>query len=261
MSNDKRKSSERLGSYRKDRMFAVREAYRSIRTNINLFLNKSGCKKLVFTSALQGEGKTVTSCNIAFSMAQTEARVLFIDTDMRRPRVHRVMKLPNGLGLSDILSGKCSLEEGVSHTKYAKLDVITAGSRAFNPAELLASEAMERLLAEAEKQYDCILLDAPPVNVVSDVLPVAKMADGVVLVVRQKYSTVPVVKKAVQSLRAIGANILGVVLNFADIRDYQEEYQGGRGYRYTRRYGYGYGDRSVKGSSVDDDDEDDDFQA
>lgn len=254
MRTQTRRVSEGASPLRKNLMFSVREAYRSIRTNINLFLNKSGCKKLVFTSALQGEGKTVTSCNIAFSMAQTDARVLLIDSDMRRPRVHRVMKLPNGLGLSDILSGKCSFEDGVSHTKYAKLDVITSGSRVFNPAELLGSEAIGQLLAEAEKHYDCILLDAPPVNVVSDVLPVAKMTDGVVLVVRQRYSTVPVVKKAVQSFRSIGANILGVVLNFADIRDYQEEYQGGRGYRYARCYGYSYGDQSADDASDDDDD-------
>ena len=204
--------------------FAVREAYRAIRTNINLSLIKDGCKIVVFTSALQGEGKTVTSSNVAFSMSQTEKRVLLIDADLRLPRVHRTMKLPNEKGLSNVLGRLCSFEEAVCHTKYADFDILTAGVRVPNPAELLSGSAMKALLEQLSEQYDYIFIDTPPVCVVSDAFPLVKMTDGVVLVVRQNFCTHPAIQQALDGFRMIEAKVLGVVLNSADVQQHNGSY-------------------------------------
>ncbi len=197
-------------------LFAVKEAYRAIRTNIALSFAKDGCKRIVFTSPVEGEGKTVTSSNVAFSMSQTESKVLLIDADLRRPRVHRVLKLRNEKGLSNVLGRLCGFEDAVTHTKYNNLDVLTAGMKVPNPAEILAGEAMQNLLETLSQCYDYIIIDTPPVNMVSDAYPVIKMTDGVIIVVRQNYSTYPALQKTVDDFKRVDAKILGVVLNSAE---------------------------------------------
>ena len=237
-----------------DHMFTVREAYRTIRTNIRLSVIKDGCRKIVFTSSIQGEGKTITASNVAFSMSQTEMKVLLIDADLRLSRVHKVLKLTNEKGLSNVLGRLCTFEEAVCHTKYSHLDVLCSGMKVPNPAELLASDSMKALLDQLEELYDCIIIDTPPLNLVSDAMPIIKMTDGVILVVRQNYATYPGVSRMIENLNLVDAKILGMVLNSVDSKEfsysYKNSYKNGYGGYGYGGYGYGYGYKSYSSSGV-----------
>ncbi len=203
------------GGYNKEEgtFFDIREAYRTIRTNLMFSLVKKGCKRIVFTSAVQGEGKTTTSANVAFSIARSQRKVLLLDMDLRRPRLNRLLKLPNTPGLSNFLGGFNSLEEVLHKEVYENLDVICAGTIPPNPAELIGSDAMAQFLAKLEEHYDYIIIDTAPVNVVSDAMPVIKTCDGVVLVVKEKYSTHTELKKAINKIDFIGGRIIGTIVN------------------------------------------------
>ena len=195
--------------------FAAREAYRSIRTNLGFSVLKEGCKKIVFTSAVPGEGKTTSVVNLAISMAQTENRVLLIDNDLRKPRIHSVFGFQSAPGVSNVLGRMSSLSDAIHHTNYQNLDVLCAGDKVANPAEMVTSKVMIQMVEQLAMVYDYIFIDAPPLNIVSDAIPMSKFADGAVLVVRNMSSTYASVEKAVNSLRFVEANILGVILNDA----------------------------------------------
>lgn len=216
--------------------FQVTEAYKSIRTNIMFSIAHKGCKKVVVSSSMENEGKSTGAVNIAISLSQTEFRVLLIDTDLRKPKIHMFFDMNSAPGLTHALSGIKSLNEVVRHTSYTNLDVITAGATPPNPSELLASEAFEELMHTLEEEYDYIIVDTPPINVVSDALPVIKRSDGVVLMVRAGMATYLDLDKAIHNLQFIDAKILGLVLNGVDIRS--KGYGVKSGYR---KYGYGYG--------------------
>ncbi len=216
--------------------FQVTEAYKSIRTNLMFSIAHPGCKTIVVSSSMENEGKSTGAVNIAISLSQTNLRVLLIDTDLRKPKLHMFFDMNNAPGLSHVLSGLQPLSETIRHTSYTNLDVITAGATPPNPSELLASETFGQLLQTLAADYDYIIVDTPPVNVVSDALPVIKKSDGVVLMVRSGMATYPELDKAVQHLQMIDAKILGLVLNGADTRS--KGYGSKAGYG---KYGYGYG--------------------
>lgn len=211
----------------------VTEAYKTIRTNIMFSIAHKGCKKVVVSSALENEGKSTGAVNIAISLSQTDLNVLLIDTDLRKPKVHMFFEMNASPGLTHLLSGMNTLGEAVRHTPYAHLDVLCAGVIPPNPSEILAGEAFVELLETLEAQYDYIIIDTPPINLVSDALPVIKHSDGVVLMVRSGKATYPDVDKAIHNLKFIDAKILGMVLNGAS-----SNIGGNRGYG---KYGYGYG--------------------
>ncbi len=218
-------------------VFAAKEAYRTIRTNLMFSFAKNGCKTILFTSSIQGEGKTTTSVNVAFSLARSNKKVLLLDLDLRRPRVHRFVKKPNSPGLTNYLSGFNSLEE-VCHTDVLpNLDVICAGTISPNPAEIVASEETEKLLKSMKKKYDFIILDTPPVTVVSDSLSLIPQTDGVVLVIRPNYTTRKEARSAIDQIQFVGGKILGAVANAVNL----EKKRGKKTYaRYGySRYGYG----------------------
>ena len=221
--------------------FNVKEAYRTIRTNLMFSLAKKGCKTIVFTSAVQAEGKTTTAANVAFSIARNHRKVLLLDLDLRRPRVYRLLKVSNTPGLSNYLSGFNSLEEILHKEIYENLDLICAGTISPNPSELIASDAMMDFLREMEEKYDYIVIDTAPVNVVSDAMPVIKYCDGVVLVVKEKYSNHTELKKAIERIQFVEGKILGFVVNA--VHDEKRRYGYGR---YGKKYGYGYGEASSK---------------
>ncbi len=209
----KNRKQEDIHSISSDLKFKISEAYKSIRTNIVFSLIKKECKTIVFTSANPAEGKSTISVNIAISLAQTEAKVLLIDADLRRPTVYRFLGLSNTPGITNLLSGMNTMEEIVHKTAYKNLDVICAGSIAPNPAEMLASDAFSELLTDLQEQYDYILIDSTPINVVSDALLVAKQSDGVVLVVREKSCKYNHIDAALKKLQMSQAKVLGLVLN------------------------------------------------
>ena len=219
--------------------FRVEEAYKSIRTNIMLSVLKKGCKIIVVSSSVAGEGKTTTTTNLAISIAQADQRVLLIDGDLRKPKVHHYFSIPNAPGLTNYLgaaansrsSQKVDLFSIIHPTEYKNLSVIASGSIPPNPAEILGSEMMVDFLQSVSEHFDYIIIDTPPVNVVSDALPVIRESDGVVLVVRANSSTHPELQKALDTLKFIDAKVLGFVVNY--------ESQKKSGYSY---YKYGYGD-------------------
>lgn len=197
----------------KNSSFLVQEAYKTLRTNVRFFLNGKGCKKLCVTSGAAGEGKSITLINLAISFAEAGNKVLLIDCDLRRPAMARLLVEKATPGLSGVLAGMEDLEEAIRKDLYPNLDILFSGEVPPNPSELLGSDKMQSLIEEMSKHYDYILVDTPPVNVVSDACVVANLLDGVLLLVRKDRSRKDDVKRSVDSLRLTGAKILGFVLN------------------------------------------------
>lgn len=219
------------------------EAYRHLRTSVLLSTAGRAPRSLLVTSSLPGEGKTTTAVNTAVSLAQTGASVVIIDADMRRPRLRSIFGLSERAGLSSILSNELSDDEVValiSPGPVAGLHVLTAGPIPPNPAELLGSEQMRRLMATLQSKFNHVVVDSPPVSSFTDGVLISSMVDGVLLVVHGGKSSRHVVKRSRQLLHDIGAKIFGVVLNNVQIQSHD--------YYYYNRY---YGSRSYT-SDVDD---------
>ena len=218
--------------------FQLVESYKALRTNLMFSLpvrENTHCRKILFTSAGPGEGKTTTTVNLAISLSETETKVLLIDADLRKPTVHRYFNLESRVGLSNLLSGMNTREECVQNIPdMPNLSVIPSGILPPNPSELLSSSAMNNLLAEFENVYDYIIIDTPPVNVVTDALALVNRVDGVAFVTAYGKSALPEISKAVESLRFANANLLGIVMN--RVQNERHAY-GKRGYgSYSYKY-------------------------
>ena len=202
-----------------DHVASVMEAYRMLRTSVLLSAAGDPPKRILFTSSQPGDGKTTTSVNTAISLAQLGSSVLLIDADLRRPSVHRALRVDKNAGLSNFLSsGRVELDDVVQHSRVPKLDVITCGPIPPNPAELVASERMRNLLQEAMQRYDHVIVDSPPLMHVTDPVILSTMVDGVILVVQSGRSTRDIVRRARQELVNVGAKVFGVVLNNFDMK-------------------------------------------
>lgn len=218
--------------------FFIREAYKSLRTNVSFTLTgEEKCKVIVVTSSMQGEGKSITAANLATSYAMEDKKVLMIDCDMRRPKLARLFKQNAKVGLSNLIMEPELLTEAICNTQIDGLDVILAGNIPPNPSELLGSARMQNLLEELKKTYDYIFLDLPPVNMVTDAVVLAPKSDGVVFLVRSNQSERGDVIYAVQQLGYAKAKILGFILNDADI---EKGYYGRKKNYYMRYSRYGY---------------------
>ncbi len=206
---------------------SLAEAYRQLRTSILLSTAGHAPKSLLITSSLPSEGKTTTATNTAISLAQTGAKVLIIDADMRRPRLHSVFNIMNGEGLSTLLSSELSKQEVDSVIKYdegTKLHMLTAGPIPPNPAELIGSEQMANLLKLLQSEYTHIVVDSPPIASFTDGVLIASMVDGVILVVHAGKSSRQVIRRSRQILQDVGAKIFGVVLNNVNLRSQDNYY-------------------------------------
>ena len=197
----------------KNSNFMVREAYKSLRTNIRFLLHKEGCKKLCVVSGTAGEGKSITTLNLAISLAESGQRVLLIDADMRLPTQSRLLVEKMSPGLSNILAGLCTPEEAIRREIYPNLDVIFSGDVPPNPSELLGDPVTGELLQKMSDRYDYILVDTPPVGIVTDACVLANYLDGVLLLVRQGHAKKEEVRQSVRRLQMAGARVLGYVLN------------------------------------------------
>jgi capsular exopolysaccharide synthesis family protein len=191
----------------------VSEQFKTIRTNINFSMPDKDLKSLVITSSTPGEGKSTNSANIAVVFAQSGKRVLLVDCDMRKPTAHFTFGLKNVKGLSNLLTRQNSINEVVQDTMVQGLQIITSGLIPPNPAELLASQTMDRLIEELTAQFDLVIFDAPPVLSVTDAQIVANKVDGTILVVYAGKTEKENILKSKEVLMASKANILGVVLN------------------------------------------------
>lgn len=197
----------------KEKKFEVSEAYNELRTNLRFTIFKDDCKKIIISSPVPEDGKSTTSANIAIAIAQTGAKVLLMDCDLRKGRVHSFFNVKCKPGISDVLSGMISEKDVIQNTSYENLHVISMGSIPPNPTELLGSIQMEELTLRLEKNYNYIIIDSPPVNVVSDALSLVKMVDGIVIVVREGITSHPNIANALTKYKLSEANILGFVIN------------------------------------------------
>ena len=224
--------------------FAFTEAYKMLRTNLN-FVSMSGkFKKLLVTSSIPNEGKSTVAINLAITLAETGCNVLLIDCDMRNPSIHRYLRMRNipRSGLSSILAGDTNIENSILEFRKGEkriFDFIPVGSIPPNPAELIGSEAMKNLLDMLSSQYDYIICDTPPATVVSDSAILSRYCDGVLLVIKQKFSTKQQVLSAKQGLETVGATILGTILNQYNIEDDRKKNSNRYGYG-VYNYSYGY---------------------
>ena len=219
----------------KDISFAASEAYKLLRTKLQFsFADENDCRIIGLSSALSGEGKSLSAINLAHTLSQLDKKVILIDCDMRRPTLAEKLKIQSKPGLSDFLTGQSSTEGMIQQCGIKKEEkafhVIAAGENPPNPLELLNSKRMSGVLKGLRKFYDYIILDLPPVGEVSDALAVAQETDGMLLVVRQNYCDRAALADTVRQFAFINAKILGVVFNCTG------EFGGKYGKGYYRRY-------------------------
>jgi protein-tyrosine kinase len=222
---------------------AAAEAYRTLRTNIEFAALDEPRRSLVVTSASSGEGKTTTVANFGIVAAQAGSRVCLVDSDLRRPALHRLFDLQNDRGLTTAVVEGVPFAQAAQQTRVPNLSVLTSGPIPPNPAELVGSRRMGELLRGVASDFDLVLCDTPPVISVADGVAMAAQADGVIVVV--KVGTVPhdVVRRAIDQIDAVQGRVVGVLLNNVDLR------RDGYGYTYYRYYrsyySGGNGKRSV----------------
>ncbi|HCW53835.1 MAG TPA: capsular biosynthesis protein [Clostridium sp.] len=199
---------------RKPKSF-VSEAYRTLRTNIQYSSFDKKLKTILVTSSDSSEGKSTICGNLALAFAQSDKKVLLIDCDLRSPSIHKMFKMSNIYGLSEVLLGTKRID-AVIKSYNNKIDILPSGNLPPNPSELLGSEAFENLLEELKESYDLIILDSAPVRIVSDSQLLGAKADGTILVVKKDKTKINDVKEAKSLLKNVGANIIGCVLNYHD---------------------------------------------
>jgi capsular exopolysaccharide synthesis family protein len=203
------------------------EAYRHLRTSVLLSTAGRAPKSLLVTSSLPGEGKTTTAVNTAISLAQTGASVVIIDADMRRPRLQSIFDMRGQEGLSSILSSDVSEHDMLSMVRQDEesgLSVLTSGPIPPNPAELLGSDQMRRLITTLQAHYTHVVVDSPPVSSFTDGVLISTMVDGVLLVVHGGKSSRHIVRRSKQLLSDVGAKIFGVVLNNVNLQSHDYYY-------------------------------------
>lgn len=200
-------------NFNENMKFIFGEAFKALRTNLRFALIKEGCKKIIISSPLPNDGKSTTSINLGITIAQTGSRVLIIDCDLRKGGLHKYFNIKYKPGLSDAISGMADLKDVTKKTGFENLDIIPLGSISPNPSELLSSNQMDKLLSILEKEYNYIIFDTPPINILSDTLSLVKYSDGLLLVVREKVSSHPNIKSALDKFKLSHGNILGFILN------------------------------------------------
>ena len=218
--------------------FSRVEAYKAIRTNIMYSLAKSDTGKVIMvTSSIPNEGKTTNSINLALTFAQAGLRVVLIDCDLRKPRVHRYLKMQLAEGVSNYICGYAEYEKILQKGLPQGFDLITAGEIPPNPTEILASERFSALIERLKSEYDYIFLDTPPVSVVADAVIVSNSASGVVIVVRADYTTYDVLDQTVESLSKVNAKIFGFILTNTAAKNSEKRYERYKYQYYNEHYG------------------------
>lgn len=225
----------------------IAESYRHLRTSLLLSSAGQPPKTILVTSSQPSEGKTTTAVNTAFMLAQTGAEVLIIDCDLRRPRLHVNLDVPNTGGLTNLLSGDTNIDGLIqSYERQPNLKLLTSGPVPPNPAELLGSDEMRKLLGTLSEKFAHIIIDSPPTISFTDASILSTMVDGVVLVVHGGRSSRAVVRRAKQQLVDVGAHIFGVVLNNVRLEAQDYYYQG-----YYSNYYYSSSDDEAAGRDAD----------
>jgi succinoglycan biosynthesis transport protein ExoP len=218
---------------------SVAEACRALRTNLLFMTPDRPFQTMLVTSSAPKEGKTTTVISLGIAMAQSGNRVLIIDTDMRRPRIHRSFGVASEIGLSSVVVGETELAEAIKSTEVPNLFVLPCGPIPPNPAEMFHTKAFAAVLEAARQAYDRVVLDSPPVNAVADAVVLSTQVDGVTLVFKAGATNRSYAQRAIRALLDVNARIFGAAMNDIDSNDprYGEYYQHYR--RYSHNYGYG----------------------
>ena len=205
-------------------MDSVSEAYKAIRTSLLFSSTDRPVRTLIVTSTAPGEGKTSTACNLAVVMAQAGNRVILVDADFRRPTLSKIFRLPDNVGLGNLVLGDRSLDEALGDTEVANLKVLATGPIPPNPSELLSSRPMAAILPQLAAAADFVIFDTPPVAAVTDATVLASKCDGVILVVEAGRTAGPAVIRTRDTLLGVNARMLGVVLNKQRSRNSSDGY-------------------------------------
>ena len=205
------------------------EAYRTIRTNIQFSSVDNNLKTLLVTSSEKGEGKTTTVCNLGVVFSQIEKRILIIDCDMRRPKIHQIFNISNTCGLSNYLTTDIAIETIIESTKEG-VDIITSGTIPPNPAELLNSSKFEKTLDRLRKEYDMVIIDSPPIGMVTDSGIISSKVDGTLFVIKSHSTDQRIAMQSMKLLRNGGANVIGTILSSVPADS--------KGYYGYQQYGY-----------------------
>lgn len=220
--------------------FTAVEQYKLLRTNLSFTLpDGDGCKVIGVTSSIRGEGKSTTAVNLSYVLAESGKKVLLIDGDLRIPSVAKKMKIRSTPGLTDLLRGDSTVD--LMRLKSPQLPnwyIMPSGVLPPNPSELLGSKRMESVLNGLASHFDYIVVDLPPVNIVSDALAISKYIDGMVVVIREDYTEKRELENCFRQIRLSNVNVLGCVMNETkDGRGYYSKYHYKRYYKYYKTYG------------------------
>lgn len=226
--------------------FAAAEAYKLLRTNLLFSLPEKECRIFGVTSSTRGEGKSTTSINVAYTFAQSGKKVLLIDGDMRLPSIASKLNIHLSPGLSNLLAGLNSERNCLRQSEFFdNWYILPAGDIPPNPSELLGSERMHALLERYSDVFDFIILDLPPVNIVTDALVISKWTDGLIAVVRQNYIDKKGLSACMYQVEKLNAKFLGFVMTDANVGETSYKKYG----KYGKSYGYGYGYDSASSST------------
>ncbi len=234
----------------KDLNFAAAEAYKLLRTNLMFFTPGERGHVVGVTSSVSGEGKSTTSINLAYALAESGRRVVLVECDMRRPTIARRLSFAPAPGLSNLIIGASSPKEVLRESGiHSKLHVVPAGDIPPNPSELLGSDRMKIAIETLALDFDFIIVDLPPVTAVSDALVAANLVEGMIIIVRQDVCTRHALRDTMRQLNVVKDKILGFVFTcaYSDDRKYYRKRYYKKGYGYG--YGYGYGERRAAGKS------------
>lgn len=236
------------------------EAYRSVRTAVCFSALGSKHRVIQVTSPAAGDGKSTLACNFAVSLAQSGKKTLLVESDFRRPKVHKLTGVENSIGVVDVLRGRAEYKDAIKETELDGFYVMPCGSRPRNPSELLTRPEYEQLLAVVREEFEYVIIDTPPVLVVTDPCSVGPRVDGVVLCVRLSRHTRDFGRRALEQLRDVGANMTGIVVNGVEESDaYGYGNYSYSDYRYRYKdysYNYSYGDKQNEAYFAESDTED-----
>jgi capsular exopolysaccharide synthesis family protein len=243
------------------------EAYRAVRTSLYFGTQGETHKVIQITSPNPGDGKTTLAANLAVSIADSGKRVLLVDADFRRPKIHKYFGLDNAAGVSSVVAGETEIVDAILPTTVKNLSAMPCGPRPHNPADLLTSPRFKEMIDLVREQYDFVIVDTPPLLAVTDPSVVAPRVDGVLMVLRLTKHARDSAMRANEVLNALGVHTLGVVVNgigkgagygYGSYRyggyrygKYRKGYGYGYGYGYSSGYGYGYGSEPAAGNGTD----------
>jgi len=224
----------------KNLKFTATEQYKLLRANLTFTLPQSdGCKIIGITSSMRGEGKSTTSVNLSYVLAESGKKVLLLDGDLRIPSIAKKMKIDSSPGLTDLLRGEAKIDLMSLRSQHLpNWYILPSGTLPPNPSELLGSRRMETALKGLAEHFDFIVVDLPPVNIVSDALAISKYITGLIVVIREEYTEKKELETCFRQLRLSNVNVLGCVMNETRSgKGYYSKYRYKRYYKYYKTYG------------------------